>query len=145
MLFTLNGKWLKDDLLNNKKTNINLVFYSYPNVNNGRAFIVDIILIYDVVLNKILLELPVNTYFNNDYRVTLKRENFHAIQVITKDIIPGKSYKPLLIPLAQNKILINCIVFCHLNKVDPKTPKKVVLRNIKNATILLQVNGAFLI
>lgn len=123
---------------------ISISFHSYPDVNDGRAFFIDIILVYDVVLNKILMETSSDTYFNTDYRNTLKRENFNSVEIISRDIVPGKSYPPITLEGRRNKLLINCIIFCNIHENKKNIPKKVILHNVKKAIVLLKKDGAFL-
>lgn len=90
--------------------------------NNGRAFEMHILMIYDAEFETIIKSMPVLEY--NKFFNTIARENEHAISIFKIQVVPGKAYLPIKIPIDDNRLLVNCMVFAIIN--DKNMPAKYI-------------------
>ena len=120
-----------------------VIFHCYPEANHSRSFTIDIILIYDVEMSKMLRQISVEEYFKN--RNTISRENQYAIDITSIDVVPGVSYMPIKVVPKSNKIIVDWIIFCSFSSVLEKIPRKVIGSDIEDLTVILTKEGAMLV
>ena len=121
-----------------------IMVHAFPDVNEHSAFIMDVVVIFNSELDVLLRALTSFQYFKD--RNIVIRENKHFLKVITIEVVPGKTYEPLHIPIPNANKLINCIIFCQFSKVPANVviTRKVIIGNLKVAKIHLDSNGVSL-
>lgn len=104
-----------------------------------RSFEAKIVLIYDPVADKTFENKTSDDIFNDS---NILSENASSIQVIALNIIPGKVYDEIKIPLFKDKTLINCLVFFKLHKTYGKNGE-ILRAPAVNKIVVGKATGAF--
>lgn len=116
----------------NSKDSKTFIFNASLSANQGRAFKIDIIFIYDEQMLKTIIGLPNNHYFDN--KSLLIRENPGVLSIYSVQILPGKIYPPKEIAISFSKKLMGCVVFADFSMVKGQISRKLVIGNA-NSTL----------
>ena len=137
--FVVNRQALRANPFPNYK---DIMVHAHPNANNGRAFDMHVLLIYDVEMNETLKKMPSSVYFKQEENMA--RENPQAIVIYVQDIIPGKSYPSFKFPIDNSKNLVNCIILCDLVRSKDRVPRKVIVGNLEKFSLTINESGVSL-
>lgn len=110
---------------NSRKTNIKhtktkdskkLKIHCYLDANHGKAIELHVVMIYDNELCNMFKAMDTMKYKQN-YNMLL-RENLNSIEVFKIEVIPGKSCEQIEMPIKDNAVLIDCIIFGFIMNKD---------------------------
>ena len=118
-----------------------IIIHPHSSANNGRAFLVDIVFIYDVELSAMYMEMSTDDYFKN-YEMQ-QRENPVSLVISHHCFIPGQPSQKILLNIKTSPNLVNCIMFCRLQS-NNRIPKKTIIGNAQSVIVKINNNGVYL-
>ncbi len=100
------------------------IFTASLSANNGRAFQLNIVFVYDKQMFEALKNLSNDEFFKN--KSLLERENPGVLEIFSVEILPGKTYAPQVIPISNKKQLIGSMVFVDFSMIKGQINRKLI-------------------